>query len=82
MDDRTADSAGANQLRGRGLRMLTASVSWSRFAQCTAGSVLLLVVVAWQRTLVSGAQVEPPEYRTQATSAEPREVAEPEILRV
>lgn len=79
MDDRTADSAGANQLRGRGLRMLTASVSWSRFAQCTAGSVLLLVVVAWQRTLVSGAQVEPPDYRAQATIAESREVAEPEM---
>lgn len=79
MDDGTAESAGANQLRSGGLRMLMASVSWSRFARCTVAGVLLLAVVAWERTLVSGAQVEPPEYRPPAVSVEPRGVAEPEM---
>jgi len=79
MDDRTADSAGANQLRSTGLRLPMAPVFWSRFAQCTVGGVLLLGAIAWQRTLVSGAQVEPPEYRPQTTTVEPREVAESEM---
>jgi len=79
MDDVTAESAGANPLKNRAVRMSLTSAGRLRFAPLAVGGLLLLVAVTWHREFVSGAQVEPPEYRSGGIQAGSESGSEPEI---
>ncbi|MFM8728626.1 MAG: hypothetical protein ACKON9_26305, partial [Planctomycetaceae bacterium] len=79
MDDVTADSAGAHPLKNRAVRMSLTSAGRLRFAPLAVGGLLLLVAVTWHREFVSGAQVEPPEYRSGGNQAGSESGSEPEI---
>jgi len=50
-----------------------------RFLPLVVGGLLLLLAVTWHRELVSGAQVEPPEYCSGGIQAGSESRAEPEI---
>lgn len=79
MDDVTAESAGAKYLKHRAKRMSLTSAGPLRFAPLVVVGLLLLLAVTWERELVSGAQAEPPEYRSGNIHSGEQSVAEPEI---